>query len=128
MPKSFRGGVHPAENKGRTTGAPVVTMPPPERVVLPVSQHIGAPAQPCVEVGQKVLVGDVVAEPAGFVSVPVHATISGEVEAVEPRPDPLGRMVLSVVIRADGENNWVGLGKSSRIDISPGSNIRPDTP
>ncbi|MCD6288196.1 MAG: electron transport complex subunit RsxC [Candidatus Hydrogenedentes bacterium] len=119
MLKTFRGGIHPAGNKDRTAGLPVVTMPPPDRVVLPVAQHIGAPARPCVEVGQKVRVGDVVAEPTGFVSAPVHATISGEVEAIEPRLHPLGQMVMSVVIRGDGKNDWVGTGKTSRIDISP---------
>ncbi len=119
MKKTFRGGVHPPENKHRTEGSATVTMPPPQRVVLPVSQHLGAPAKPCVEVGQRVRVGEVVAEPAGFVSVPVHATVSGEVEAIEPRPHPVGLTVPAIVIKADGADEWVPMSKSARIDISP---------
>jgi len=119
MKKTFRGGVHPPENKHRTEGSAIVTMPPPSRVVLPVSQHIGAPAKPCVEVGQRVRVGEVVAEPAGFVSVPIHATVSGEVEAIEPRPHPVGLTVPSIVIKADGQDEWMPMSKSARIDISP---------
>lgn len=94
-------------------------MPPPSRVVLPVSQHLGAPAKPCVEVGQRVRVGEVVAEAGGFVSAPVHATISGEVEAIEPRPHPVGLTVPAIVIKADGEDEWIEMSKSVRIDIAP---------
>jgi len=119
MKKTFRGGVHPPENKHRTEGSAIVTMPPPSRVVLPVSQHLGAPARPCVEVGQRVRVGEVVAEPGGFVSTPIHATISGTVEAIEPRPHPVGLTVPAIVIKADGEDEWVPTGKSARIDIAP---------
>jgi len=64
-------------------------------------------------------VGEIVAEPAGFVSVPIHATVSGEVEAVEPRPHPLGQTVPAVVIKADGADEWVPTSRSARIDITP---------
>ena len=94
-------------------------MPPPSRVVLPVSQHLGAPAKPCVKVGQRVRVGEVVAEPGGFVSAAVHATISGEVEAIEPRPHPAGLTVPAIVIKGDGEDEWIEMSKSARIDIAP---------
>jgi electron transport complex protein RnfC len=70
-------------------------------------------------VGQRVRVGEVVAEAGGFVSAPVHATISGEVEAIEPRPHPVGLTVPAIVIKGDGEDEWIERSKSARIDIAP---------
>ena len=74
------------------------------QVILPVSMHIGAPASPCVKVGDIVDMGQTVAEAGGFVSAPVHATVSGKVVAVEPRLHPNGSKVLSVVIENDHED------------------------
>ena len=80
---SFKGGVHPAENKRWTEAKPVEKLPIPPQVIIPVQQHIGAPSRPVVEVGAKVRAGDPVSEAAGFVSVPAHASISGTVTAIE---------------------------------------------
>ena len=104
--KTFKGGVHPPENKELTEHKPIEVLPPPEKVVIPVQQHIGAPSEPVVKVGDTVKIGDRLTEPTGFVSVPVHATVSGTVKAIEPRPHPLGTEVLSIVIEADGEDAW----------------------
>ncbi|MDE6378779.1 MAG: hypothetical protein K2K72_08555, partial [Duncaniella sp.] len=70
------GGVHPAENK-IAAGKPIETLPLPAEVVLPVAQHIGAPAKPIVQKGDHVKRGDRVAEAGGFVSAHIHARVSG---------------------------------------------------
>lgn len=104
--KSFKGGVHPHDEKKWTESKPIEELPLPKQVVIPVQQHIGAPAEPTVQKGDKVKKGQVLALSKGFVSVPCHASISGEVVAVEPRPHPLGVNVLSVVIDGDGSDEW----------------------
>jgi electron transport complex protein RnfC len=104
--KTFNGGVHPPEQKGATAKKAIETLPIPPEVVIPLQQHIGAPAKPLVEPGTAVQVGDLIAEAGGFVSLPVHASISGTVSAVEERPHPLGGQVLSVVIQGDGQDQW----------------------
>ncbi|MEZ3563335.1 MAG: electron transporter RnfC, partial [Duncaniella sp.] len=76
------GGVHPAENK-IAAGKPIVNMPLPAEVVLPVAQHIGAPAKPIVAKGDHVKRGDRVAEAGGFVSAHVHTPISGTVVKID---------------------------------------------
>lgn len=101
----FRGGVHPPEYKHQTDQKPVEIMPVPERVVVPLQQHIGAAADPVVQKGDEVKTGQVIGKAGQFVSVPVHASISGTVTAVEPHPHPLGVHVLSVVIEGDGKDN-----------------------
>lgn len=104
--KTFRGGVHPPEYKHGGENKKIERCPAPKTVVLPVSQHIGAPAQPVVERGDTVRIGDLVAKAAGFVSVPVHATVSGKVVKVEKRPHPFGQWVLSIVIENDENDEW----------------------
>ena len=102
--KTFPGGVHPAEEKESTAAKPIETPPLPKLVVIPLQQHIGAPSEPTVKVGDHVKTGDKISQPKGFVSVPSHASISGKVVSIEPRPHPLGKDVLSVVIEGDGED------------------------
>jgi electron transport complex protein RnfC len=106
---SFPGGVHPRYQKDLTAGKAARTLDPPAEAVIPLSQHIGAPAKACVEKGDGVKTGQVVGEAGGFVSSPVHATVSGKVKAVEDRPHPSGKDVPSVVITSDGEDTWVDL-------------------
>lgn len=101
--KAFSGGVHPPENKKATEKKPIEKVPLPKEVIIPVQQHIGAPSEPVVQVGQKVQAGDKISEAKGFISVPAHATISGTVKKIEPRPHPFGTEVLSMVIEADGD-------------------------
>ncbi|TYO95461.1 electron transport complex protein RnfC [Geothermobacter ehrlichii] len=104
--KTFSGGLHPPDSKEFTATRAIEDCPLPEELVVPLSQHIGAPATACVQAGDRVRKGQVIGEAGGFVSVPVHAPTSGEVVAVEPRPHPSGRALPAVVIRADGEDAW----------------------
>jgi len=104
--KTFPGGLHPPDNKQWSAKLPIETCPLPAELVIALAQHIGAPAEPCVEVGARVSRGQVIGTAKGFVSVPVHAPTSGEVLAVEPRPHPSGKALPAVVIRPDGEDAW----------------------
>ena len=104
MAQSFFGGIHPNDKKAATNKKPIEKLPPPARVVIPMSMHIGAPCKPCVAVGDTVTVGQRVGEPVAFVSAPVHASISGKVVAVEPRIHFSGVPVMSVVIENDFNN------------------------
>jgi len=101
MPQAFYGGIHPAEQKAATSNRPIEQLRPPERVVIPMSLHIGEPCRPCVAAGDIVTVGQKVGEAAEAASVPVHASISGKVIAVEPRIHYSGVPVMSVVIAND---------------------------
>ncbi|MDZ7384519.1 MAG: electron transport complex subunit RsxC [candidate division KSB1 bacterium] len=100
--RTFSGGVHPPQNK-LTARLPIEDIVPPPMVVIPLQQHLGAPAEPVCQVGDMVKIGDKIGEAKGFVSVPCHASVSGTVKAVEPRLHPLGGKVLSVVIENDGK-------------------------
>ncbi|HKJ05673.1 MAG TPA: electron transport complex subunit RsxC [Geopsychrobacteraceae bacterium] len=103
--KTFPGGLHPPDSKHSAANA-IEICPLPEELVIPMSQHIGAPADACVAVGDLVKKGQVIANAKGFVSVPIHASSSGEVIAVEPRLHPMGKALPSVVIKPDGEDCW----------------------
>ena len=95
------GGVHPHDNKQATRRKEVAPLPqPPAQVVLPMSMHVGAPCKPVVAKGDHVLVGQKIAEPAGL-GAPIHASVSGTVVAVEPRPHAGGGKMMSVVIEND---------------------------
>jgi electron transport complex protein RnfC len=104
---SFRGGVHPPDRKKATEAMAVVDARLPERVVIPMAQHIGAPAVSIVKVGDLVKKGQKVGEAAGSVSVPVHASVSGKVIAVGSFPSPMGFDAPAVVIESDGSDEWV---------------------
>lgn len=109
MVYTFRGGIHPGPHsdpgfKSATNTKPIEAMPAPDQVILPVSMHIGAPAKPIVKVGDIVDMGQPIAEAGGFVSAPVHATVSGKVIAVEPRLHQNGSKVMSIVIENDKED------------------------
>lgn len=100
MSHTFKGGVHPDYMKAPEV--PVSVIAPPEQVIIPMQQHIGAPCQPLAKVGDYVKLGQIVGESSATLSSPVHASVSGKVVAVEPRRHPLGDMVMSVVIENDG--------------------------
>ncbi len=102
MPYKYYGGVHPDYMKAPANKTPVTAIAPPKQVVLPMMQHIGAPNQPLVQVGDEVKVGQLIGSNPAPVSAPIHATVSGKVIAVEPRRHMLGDMVMSVVIENDG--------------------------
>lgn len=82
-------------------------MPLPQRVVIPLQQHTGAPAQPIVAVGDEVKAGQKIGDAQGYVSVPVHASISGKVTAIEPHLHPLGGQLPAVIIEGDGQDTWI---------------------
>jgi len=101
----YYGGVHPAERKELAEQLPLVRFPDPDEVVIPMSQHIGAPAKPVVQVGDQVKVGQLIGEAPSFISAPVHSSVSGTVVAVEPRLHPIqGNAQMAVVIKNDGKN------------------------
>jgi len=106
MLKTFRGGVHPPERK-HTRDMAIVERALPDRAVLLMSQHIGAPCSPVVKKGDRVLTGQCIGEAKGFVSAPVHASVTGVVTAVEPRVNPVtGSRATAVVIERDGDDEW----------------------
>ena len=99
--RTFKGGIHPPDNKHWTSHKAIEDCPLPDELVVPLSQHIGAPSVACVEVGQHVAKGQEIGSAKGFVSVPVHASTSGEVFAIENRPHPFGTPLPAVVIKPD---------------------------
>ena len=100
MARSFFGGIHPKENKYYAEHCPVQPFPQPDVLVVPLSQHIGAPCQALVKKGDQVTVGQKIGDNQGL-CVPVHAPVSGKVKSVETRPHTSGTMVMSVVIEND---------------------------
>ena len=100
MNKLFFGGIHPKYNKEMSTGVTDFRIVKPKHVVIPMVQHIGAPCTPLVKVGDRVLWGQKIGDGEGL-CVPVHASVSGKVVAVEPRPHTNGRQVMAVVIEND---------------------------
>lgn len=105
------GGIHPPECKDQSLQLPLAGAVIPKQVVLPLSQHIGTPASAIVEVGERVLTGQLLAEPQGIFSVGIHATVSGTVIAIEDRPIPhsSGMSAPCIVIESDGLDQWVEL-------------------
>ena len=101
MAQAFFGGVHPNDMKAATNEKAIEKLAAPAEVVIPMSMHIGAPCKPIVAVGDKVTIGQKIGEPGGFVSAPIHASVSGTVKAVEPRPFSMGGTMMSVVIEND---------------------------
>ncbi len=99
---TFKGGVHPYEGKKLSKDVPVRRIEPGDEIVLPVSQHIGAPAKPAVEIGEKVKKGQLVAKADGFVSANIHSSVSGTVKKIESRRVTNGSKALSVIIENDG--------------------------
>ncbi|MBS5130214.1 MAG: electron transport complex subunit RsxC [Lachnospiraceae bacterium] len=98
---TFKGGVHPNDGKSLAKDKAIQVLKPKGTLVYPLSQHIGAPAQAIVSVGDRVLKGQKIAESSGFVSSPIYASVSGTVKAIEPRYNPTGAKVNSIVIEND---------------------------
>ena len=100
---TFHHGVHPADDgKAYTKEQAIRPFRPAGEAVYPLSQHIGAPAQPVVAVGDPVLVGQMIAQPGGFVSAAICSAVSGTVKAIEPRRTISGKSVPSIVVENDG--------------------------
>ena len=106
--KTFtRGGIHPPEHKEPTAGSPIREIPPAPEMILPLSQHAGAPCEPAVAAGDHVLAGQKIGDCAAFISAPVHASVSGTVEAIEDRRNFTGAMVRTIIITPDAEQQSV---------------------
>ena len=98
---TFRGGIHPYEGKELSKDHPIEKYLPKGDLAYPLSQHIGAPSVPCVKKGDTVLAGQKIADAGGFVSVPLHASVSGTVKGIEKRLNATGSMVDCIVIEND---------------------------
>ena len=111
----IHGGIHPPENKSQSMGLPLAEVAIPQQLVFPVSQHLGTPANPIVNVGDKVLAGEKIAEAIGAMSVPVHASTSGIITAIEDRvlPHSSGMSGLCIVMESDGEHKAMEQEKCS---------------
>ncbi|MDA8173979.1 MAG: electron transport complex subunit RsxC [Nitrospiraceae bacterium] len=106
---TFAGGIHPPDKKELSQSKPITHVKAPKRVVIPLRQHLGAPAKVTVAVGDGVKAGAVLGTAEGFVSAPVHSSVSGKVIATGEFPMALGRPIESVVIENDGKDEWVPL-------------------
>ena len=98
---AFQGGVHPPYQKEATREREIRPAALPKIARLPLQQHIGAPAKPVVEVGEHVKRGQLIAEPGGYVSAAVHASVSGRVTAIRPLPHPFGSRLPAIEIESD---------------------------
>ena len=105
--RTFPGGIHPPENKYLTEKKPIERAAAPELVVIPLSQHIGAPCKPIVKVGDEVKMGQKIGEAQGFVSVPIHSSVSGKVKTIGPFQHPLGNVQPAITIENDGKDDAV---------------------
>lgn len=105
------GGIHPAEHKALSNRTPIQPAPLPKQLIVPLAQHLGAPAEPCVQLGERVLKGQKIADAAGLISAPVHAPTSGVVSFIGPQPYPhaSGLPGTAIVIDSDGLERWTEL-------------------
>ncbi|MCQ2268860.1 MAG: electron transport complex subunit RsxC [Bacteroidaceae bacterium] len=121
--KTFRiGGVHPAENK-LSAGKPIVTAELPKQAVFPLSQHIGAPAVPCVAKGDMVKVGTKIADAGGFVSAPIFSSVSGKVNKIDSIVDASGYRKPAIFIDVIGDEWEESIDRSETLvkecDLEP---------
>ena len=107
--------IHPKYNKEMSTGITTYHQITPAQVVIPLQQHIGSPCTPLVKVGDQVLIGQKIGDGEGL-CVPVHASVSGTVVAIEPRPHTRGGLVNAVVIENDFKNETVTMPHATNDD------------
>ena len=120
MPLTFSGGVHPPESKHLTCAKPIEPAGRPTEIIVPLSQHIGGPATPVVEKGDEVSAGQMIGEPSGFVSAPVHSPVSGTVKKVADHPHVMGGEKPAVIITpAEGEDSWTLMEPFTDLDRTP---------
>lgn len=100
--KTFKGGAHPYDGKKMSRDCPIEILNPGDTLVYPLSQHIGAMAKPLVKAGDRVLVGQKIAEKGGFISANIHSSVSGTVKTIEKRLVATGGMVDSIIVENDG--------------------------
>ena len=102
MLRSFKGGIHPHYMKA--PHIPETVIPAPDQLVIPMVQHIGAPCEPVVAVGDYVKMGQKIGDSSAPISAPVHSSVSGKVIAIENRRHPMGNDVLCVIIENDHQD------------------------
>ena len=120
--KTFRiGGVHPHDNKEFSSHKAITAVPLPKKAIIPLVQHIGAPAKPVVQKGDAVKVGQLLAEAGGFVSAPIHSPVSGKVAKIDTAVDAWGMKMQAIYIDVEGDE-W--MPEIDRTDIIiPFSNL-----
>lgn len=109
------GGVHPPENK-LSANAQIKTLPVPEQVIIPLAQHIGAPATPVVQKGDTVKTGQLIAQATGFISANIHSSVSGTVSAIENFTDASGLLKPAIIITVEGDEWQEGIDRSNKIE------------
>ena len=114
----IRGGVHPAYNKGLAAGSAIEPLPLPEKLEIPLSQHLGVPASPVVSRGDEVTPGQLIAEAPKMISANVHSPVAGKVRTVVQKPLPGGRMCDYVEIQVDAEATLAHERHRQEIDLS----------
>lgn len=122
----FPGGVHPPQHKDESTTRPIAFLPVPPQLVVPLGQHIGAPSLPTVNIGDRILKGQRIAKPNGFVSVSQHAPTSGVVKDIGeyPVPHPSGFKTTCIVIDSDGRDEWAEAAPADSFDKMDPSHLR----
>lgn len=105
----FHGGIHPPENKSQSLTTPIISAGIPKQLVLPLSQTVGAPANAIVQVGDRVLKGQMIAEANGFISAPIHAPSSGTITAIDDQlvAHSSGMTAPCITLRTDGKDEWI---------------------
>ncbi|WHH61044.1 electron transport complex subunit RsxC [Petroclostridium sp. X23] len=101
---TFKGGIHPHDNKHHTEKMSIISLQAPDRLYFPMQQHIGAPCEPVVAVGDEVKVGQKIADSKAFVSAPIHSSVSGKVVAIESILHPNGSKVMAIVVENDDKD------------------------
>ena len=115
--KSFAHGIHPDEHKAETCNKPIRRLPFAPVMYLPLSQHIGAPAVPIVEVGQEVVRGEMIARAGGFMSVPIHAPATGVIDSIKLMPSARGPKTETIVLKVyEADSQEVLYGEEVDID------------
>ena len=117
--KTFSGGTHPTEYKELTENLKLEQMPNPKQIILPLSQHIGKPAKSLVAKKDSVKAGTLVAEAEGFVSAPIHSSVSGTVKFIQSEPNVSGSPKESIIIQSSEENEFELFPKLNPEDITP---------
>ncbi|MBQ4516467.1 MAG: electron transport complex subunit RsxC [Clostridia bacterium] len=118
---TFKGGIHPDDSKSATNRVPIKTVIPPELMYYPVQQHIGAPLNILVSVGDTVKMGQKIADSDAYMCAPLHSSVSGTVKKIEPCLTPSGIKAMTIVIENDGLDT-----KEEPINTKPLSELSPE--
>jgi electron transport complex protein RnfC len=120
--KTFPHGIHPPELKELTAEKKLESLPPPEKVFIPLHQHFGAPAEPLVKKGDDVFFGQKIGEATSLFSASVHASVSGKVVSVDGYNHPLGKPILTIGLANDGEDRMA----SEELETDDPLSLTPD--